>query len=91
MSEWRTMESAPKDGTPFIGGFYGIRGDNSHRVGDVVRCWWQPEFNAFISSCMEMVLADGYTFEDGSISQIHHPIIEPITCWMPLPQPPEGE
>src|SRR5688500_10846164 len=45
---WQDIASAPKDGTPFIGGFWSIRWADSHRRGDVVRCWWQPEFDAFI-------------------------------------------
>ena len=86
---WRPVSDAPKDGTEIIGAFFDIRWADSHRKHDVVRCWWQPEFNAFISSCREMTLAPGLTFEDGTRRNLHSPVIEPITHWMPLPSPPE--
>lgn len=84
---WQPIETAPKDGTRIIGGFSKIRWADSHRKHDIVACWWQPEFGAFISSCREMSLAEGLTFEDGTSRQLHSPQIEPITEWMPLPAP----
>jgi hypothetical protein len=79
VSEWQPIETAPKDGTGFIG----------RRVrGDVVTCWWQTEFEAFISSCRVMELAAGYSFEDGKSEKLHSPVIERVTHWMPLPAPP---
>lgn len=88
MSDWQPRETAPKDGTRFIGAFWSIPWADHHKYGDVVVCWWQPEFDAFISSCREMTLADGYSFEGGHTKKLHSPTIEPITHWMPLPQPP---
>jgi len=83
------IETAPRDGTPILGFFYAIRWADSHRKHDVVRCWWQPEFEAFISSCNEMAMHNGYAFEDGSTRRLHSPVIEPITHWFPLPTPPQ--
>lgn len=89
-SGWQPIETAPKDGTPFIGAFFSIRWADSHRKNDIVRCWWQPEFEAFISSCREMVMAEGYTI-NGKSRELHSPAIEPVTHWMPLPPTPQGE
>jgi hypothetical protein len=86
---WQDISTAPKDGTPIIGAFWSIRWADSHRKGDVVRCWYQPEFEAFISSCRQMTMAPGYTI-NGKESELHSPVVEPITHWMPLPAPPVG-
>lgn len=86
MSEWQPIETAPRDGTAIIGVFSSP--ERFGRDGDIVRCWYQPEFDAFISSCRVMSLAQGYSFEDGSSEQLHSPKIEKITHWMPIPKPP---
>lgn len=83
---WQTVDTAPKDGTRIIGAFWADR----YHKGEVVNCWWQPEFQAFISGCREMTLAPGYTFEDGSTCQLHSPQIEQISHWMPMPAPPKN-
>jgi hypothetical protein len=88
MSEWQPIASAPKDGTSFIGGYFNQPWSESHREGRIVQCWWQPEFESFISSCREMQMHNGYTFGDGSTRHLHSEEREDVTHWMPLPKPP---
>jgi len=85
---WQDIETAPRDGTTFIGAFFNQPWSDSHLNGQIVRCWFQPEFGAFISSCREMTLAPGFTFNDGSSRELHSPEIEAVSHWMPLPPPP---
>jgi Protein of unknown function (DUF551) len=85
--EWQPIETAPKD-EMIIGGYFNQPWAESHREGRIVKCWYQSEFDAFISSCREMTMASGYTI-DGLQSNLHSPVIEDVSHWMPLPAPPE--
>lgn len=86
MSEWRTMESAPKDGTSFWG-----------RVGeDAIAMFWHPKFEAFVSRFHRMTMVPGYSFQETEGGPFetevdHSPTVEQPTAWMPLPAPPEQE
>lgn len=78
MSEWKPIESAPKDGTKFWG-----------RVGeDALAMFWHPGFGEFVTSFRRMEMAPGYTI-DGAPFKDHSPEIRNPTAWQPLPPPPE--
>lgn len=74
--DWQPIETAPKDGTSIIA----IRYDYYDRI-EAARCWFQPEFDAFITGCRQL------SWEGGS--ELHSPDIfkNPIH-WMPLPSAP---
>jgi hypothetical protein len=86
---WQDIATAPRDGAEIIGAFFSIRWADSHRKHDIVKCWWQKEFDAFISSARVMTMAKGLLI-DGVSEKMHSPVIEPITHWMPL-RPPVGD
>lgn len=87
---WQTMATAPRDGTPIIGGIFAAPWADQHIIGRIVKCWWQTEFDAFITGCSLMTLAEGYTFKDGASRLLHSPDIEQVTHWLPLPPAPTG-
>jgi hypothetical protein len=78
---WEPIESAPKDGTRIIGARFG-------RYFRLALMWWQPEFEAWISSACLMTMAPGYTV-DGKSEKLHSPEIENPTHWMVFPSPPK--
>ena len=82
---WQPIETAPKDGSPIIGIHWDA--ESYENKGRIARVWWQPEFDAFISSCREMQMHNGYTFADGSKRKLHSPMIEEVTHWMPFYEP----
>lgn len=80
---WQSVETAPKDAM-IIGGYFSSRDDEEDYV---TLCWWQEEFRAFISSCRQMRLAAGYSFEGALCTKLHSPEIKKITHWMPFAAP----
>lgn len=85
---WYDIADAPRDGTNIIGGYFNQPWAESHQEGRIVQCWWQSEFDCFVSSCREMTTHNGYTFEDGSTRRLHSPDREDVTHWMPRPATP---
>ena len=82
---WRPIREAPKNGTPI----WGLIGD------DLIRMFWHPEFEAFVSAFRRMTMAPGYTI-DGKPYKDHSPTVHEPELWIPfvlplLPQPKEGE
>ena len=86
--DWQPIETAPRDGTTIIGATFNAPWADSHMNGRICKAWYQPEFDAFISSAREMQFHNGFTFEDGSTRKLHSPSIEPVSHWIPLPAPP---
>lgn len=80
MSEWQSIETAPKDGTRFWG-----KVDD-----DAIAMLWHPAFDAFVSSWHRMTMAPGYTI-NGKRFEDHSPTKHDPTHWMPLPEPPAPE
>lgn len=85
---WQPIETAPKDGSPIVALYWGRA--TYEQAGTIVRAWWQPEFDAFISSCSEMQMHNGYTFGDGSTRQLHSPVVETPTHWVAFEPPVEA-
>lgn len=80
MTDWQPIETAPKDGTTIIAARF--------RRGQFVQAaWWQKEFEAWVTSVRQMVMAAGYTI-DGQSHQLHSPNIVEPTHWIPFPDPP---
>lgn len=81
MSEWQPIETAPKDGSLFIGWVSAARWSSpdgecssyGHDVSQVDFCWWTPN--------------KGNGFFDNGAGQIGDE--QDVTHWMPLPEAPK--
>ena len=82
VKRWRPISEAPKNGTPI----WGLVGDN------LIRMFWHPEFEAFVSAFRRMTMAPGYTI-DGKPYKDHSPTVHEPELWipfvLPLPSPPK--
>jgi Lar family restriction alleviation protein len=82
---WQDIATAPKDGTPF----FALHRSPYRGESRTETVWWQPEFEAFISSCRELTMAPGYLI-DGESRKLHSPDIFPATHWLcAIPEMPE--
>lgn len=73
MSEWKKIETAPKDGSKFWG-----------KVGDdAIAMFWHSGFGEFVSSFRRIQMAPGYTI-DGQAFKDHSPEVHKPSAWMPI-------
>ena len=80
MSEWRPIETAPRDGTQIILAiFHSVDGVDLPEPGYQCGAWRGGKFTVEIGITLENIGGLGISFEC------------PFTHWMPLPPPPEQE
>lgn len=85
--KWRPISTAPDDDTIIIGAIFNAPWAESHLNGSIYKVWYEPQFNAYISSCRVMETHNGNTFDDGTTKKLHSPVIhEYIDHWIPMPE-----
>lgn len=72
--EWQPIETAPKDGTNFLGGRWNT-GEFGHVYWSSLVCWWRDSHNGGGNV--------GWVTQPGAFAW------NSPTHWMPLPEPPE--
>lgn len=82
--EWQLIETAPKDGTRFLG----FRDDGKPGSKYPFLCWSEltadmPAFMYETSSSQQFRTGDAYWASPAAVNSVVHP-----THWMPLPTPP---
>lgn len=77
MSDWRTIDSAPRDGTWII----------AFNSQGVFPCAWceEPDYDDYRGWS---AAGSGY---GGALYSLHNGVFDNPTHWMPLPAPPEAE
>lgn len=81
MTDWETIETAPKDGTKF----HGVEAHSD----DIIAMFWHDGFQEFVSTFRRMTMAPGYTI-DGMPYKDHSPVIHKPTHWKSIDLPPGG-
>ena len=74
MTDRQPIETAPRDGSKFLGQC----GEN------FISMFWHPELKVFCSSFRRMHMAEGYTI-NGKQYEDHSPVIHEPTAWIPAP------
>lgn len=80
MMNWQPIETAPKDGSKFLGQC----GEN------FISMFWHDDLRVFCSSFRRMFMAEGYTI-NGKAYEDHSPVAHEPSAWMPLPAPHEEQ
>lgn len=82
MSEWKSIESAPRDGTWFLAGRLGD-GPESYEIGCYDPLKYE-QYEPVEGGLFRKVVTDGYAWR--GFDNMHR-----MTHWQPLPSPPISE
>lgn len=85
LGEIEATKPRPIADAPLEGRFWGLVDD------DAIAMSWHPGFGEFVSSFRRHQLEPGYTFDDGSTFQDHHPVIHKPTHWLPIVEPEDDD
>jgi hypothetical protein len=89
ITEPRSMESAPHDGTHILAYLYSAPDSENYKgFGEWREIFWKS-YVGFLGHDMPWHAGDPYDSHDGECADTHYGIAVPI-AWLPLPRKPNG-